>query len=53
MLLRQPTHLELIEIAKEMGLILSFKQANQALFFAREYTDDFNKYETSSLIHWF
>lgn len=52
-LLKPPTHEELIKIAAEMGVALSFKLANQASYYARSYSTNDEKFDTDALIQWF
>jgi hypothetical protein len=50
---KPPTLDELVQIAKEMGVILSYKMANQALYYARDYSSNDKKFDTYSLVKWF
>jgi len=50
---KQPTMDELIQIAAGMGVVLSYKMANQALYCAREYTANEKKFDTYKIVKWF
>ena len=52
-LLVPPTIEELQKIAQEMGVVLSLKMANQALFYSRDYSSNEKLFKTEALIKWF
>ena len=50
---KPPSLEELVEIAAGMGVVLSYKMANQALYYARDYTANDKKFDTYALMRWF
>lgn len=49
---KPPTMDELIQIAAGIGVVLSYKMANQALYCARDYTANDKKFDTYTLVKW-